>query len=177
MAKQGLVVVTGFKELDAKLRDMPNAVQRKFIRGALRRGSKRLTRDAVRIVKAEAYDTGALAKSIKVVSLKRSKKRIGISVMPPRNVLFKNYANAQQKVRKKSGNATFAKPKTDYYPAFVEFGTDKQPAVKPFRRALYDNANVFREYFKADMLQFIAQNKVSGTLSKATGYTGRNFDK
>lgn len=168
MAKQGLVVVTGFKELDAKLRGMPNAVQKKFIRGALRRGGKRLTQEAVRIVQAEAYDTGTLAKSIKVKSRKRSRTRIGISVMPPRDVLFKNYANAQQKDRKKSGNATFAKPKKDYYPAFVEFGTDTQPAVNPFRRALYDNANVYREYFKADMRQFIAENKVTTALPKAS---------
>lgn len=167
MAKQGLVVVTGFKELDAKLRMMPNALQKKLIRGALRKCGKRLSREAVRIIEAEAYDTGTLARSIKVKSMKRSKTRIGVSVMPPRDVLVKNYANAQQKDRKKSGNATFEKPKTDYYPAFVEFGTESQPAKKPFRRALYDNANVYREYFKADMKQFIAEGKVSTALPKA----------
>lgn len=173
-----LVVVTGFKELDAKLGALPEALQKKFLRGALRKGGKRLARDVVQIIKAEAYDTGALAKSVKVKSLKRSRKRIGIAVMPPRGVLFSNYAKDQQKDRQKSGNATFAKPKKDYYPAFVEFGTDTQPAVKPFRRALYDNADVYRAYFKADMTQFIAENKVTNTLAKSSGgYTGRKFRK
>ena len=177
MAQQGLVVVTGFKELDAKLSAMPPAIQRKFLRGALRKGGKRLANAAVRIVQDEAFDTGTLAKSIKVKALKRTKARVGVEVMPSRDVLFKNYAKAQQKARGKSGNATFAKPKTAYYPAYVEFGTDSQPAIKPFRRALYDNAAAYRAFFQGDMRQFIAEGKVRTTLGKATGYTGKRFKK
>lgn len=161
MAKQGLVVVTGLKELDDKLRGMPNALQKKFIRGALRKCGKRLTQEVVGILKAEAYDTGTLARSIKVKSNKRSRKQVGVSIMPPRGVLFANYAKAQQKQRKKAGNATFDRPKADYYPAFVEFGTPTQPAKKPFRRALYDNANLWRRLFRADVLEFIEQQKIS----------------
>jgi len=163
MAKSAssMVVVTGFKELDARLRTMPTKLQRKFLKGALRKGGKRLSREVVNILEAEAYDTGTLAKSMKVKANKRSRKSIGVSVMPPRNVLFAKYAQAQQKQRKKAGNATFAAPKKDYYPAYVEFGTETEPAVKPLRRALYENADVWRAYFQGDLKQFITEQKVS----------------
>lgn len=165
MASGGLVVVTGFKELNAKLRTLEPKLQRKFVNGALRKGGKRLTQEAVRIIEAEAYDTGTLAKSVKVKALKRRKGRVGVSVMPPRDVLLSKYAKAQQKLRKKSGNATFAKPKTYYYPASVEFGTESQQPVKPFRRALYENAGVYRTYFAADLKQFVDTGAVDYKLT------------
>jgi len=179
MAKSAssMVVVTGFKELDARLRTMPTKLQRKFLKGALRKGGKRLSREVVNILEAEAYDTGTLAKSMKVKANKRSRKSIGVSVMPPRNVLFAKYAQAQQKQRKKAGNATFAKPKADYYPAFVEFGTPTMTAIKPFRRALYDNAAAYRAYFQGDLTQFVNEQQVTLKIDKAQGYTGRRFKK
>lgn len=172
-----LVVVTGFRELDLKLRAMPAKLQRKFVRGALRKGGKRLTQAAKAIIKAEAYDTGALYSSIQVKALRARKDRIGIAVMPPRDKLFAKYAAKQQKQRKKAGNATFAKPKAGYYPAFVEFGTPTMTAIKPFRRALYDNAAAYRAYFQGDLTQFVNEQQVTLKIDKAQGYTGRRFKK
>lgn len=160
----GQVVVTGVKELDAKLRAMEAKLQRKLIRGALKRGGNRLKRDALQIIKAEAFDTGALYKATQVKPLKAKKTRVGVSVLPPRDRLFSAYAKQQQRARKKAGNATFEKPKTDYYPAFAEFGTEKMPAVKPFRRALYENAEAYKAYFVGDLNQFIAEQKVTTKL-------------
>ncbi len=82
-----LVFVTGFKELDAKLGTLEPKVQRKFVRGALRKGGKRLTKEIQRIVREEAYDTGALYRTLKVQSLKRRRGRVGIAVMPPPNAI------------------------------------------------------------------------------------------
>lgn len=174
MAAPKLVFVTGFKELDAKLESLEPKIQKKFVRGALRKGGKRLTQEAQRIIRQEARDTGALEKSVKVLSLKRSRKRVGIAVMPKREVLFTQYA-----ARHEGKKPHPAKDETEpyYYAASIEFGTETQPAVKPFRRALYDNAKVYQAYFIGDVKQFIAENKVTTKISKAEGYTGKKFKK
>lgn len=164
---QQLVVVTGFRELDAKLRTMPAKLQKKFVRGALKKGGKRLTRAIRWILRAEAYDTGALYKAVQVKPLKARKDRIGIAVMPSRSRLLSVRAKLEQKARKKAGNATFATPNMDYYPQFVEYGTQHMPAVRPFRRALYDNAEAYRAYFAGDLKQFITEQKVDLKLPKA----------
>ena len=158
-----LVFVTGDKELDAKLSGLTTGIQRKFVRGALRKGSKRLTKEVQRIVRAEAYDTGAFYKSLKTKSLKRSRNKVGVAVMPDRDKLFANYK------RTHDGKPPHpAKGESDpfYYVAAIEFGTDTVPAVKPLREALYENAGVYQEYFKADLRQFIAEQKVTTALPK-----------
>jgi len=168
MAAAGkLVFVTGFPQLDKKLREMPPALQRKFVRGGLRRGAKRVAALAKRIILNEAKDTGALEESIKVLALKRSTKRAGIAIMPNRDKLFAKYA-----ARHEGRLPNPAKGETDpfYYAAAIEFGTEKQPAVKPFRRALYDSSSALREYFKADIAEFIATNKV--TIGRDTSRQG-----
>lgn len=173
-AAKKLVFVTGFRELDDKLRAMEPKLQRKFVRGALRKGGKRLQQEAKRIIKSEARDTGAFEQSIKVKALKRSRKRVGIQMLPERDKLFAKYA---AKHDGKEPHPAKSESEPFYYPAAIEFGTETHVAVKPMRRALYDNAEVYREYFKADLTQFIAEQKVSTKLAKASGYTGRKFKK
>jgi len=158
-----LVIVTGYRELDAKLRNLPPALQRKFVRGALRKANKRINQEIQRILKAEAYDTGAFAKSIKAKALKRSRKRIGVATFTDTDKLYALYES-------KHGRKPHpAKGQTEpfFYPAVIEFGSVTHQAVAPMRRALYDNAAVYREYFKADLRQFIAENKVTPALPKA----------
>lgn len=175
----GLVFVTGLKQLDDKLTAMPAAMQKKFVRGALRKGAKRIVVEVKRIIKAEAYDTGTLHKSFKVKSLKRSRKRVGVSMFVDREKLFTNYASKHggKKPHPASGeNEPF------YYLAAIEFGTETQEPVRPMRRALYDNQEVYRAYFRADVLKFISEQKVStalpaASLNKTGGYTGKNFKK
>lgn len=159
----GLVIVTGFAQLDAKLKSLPPNLQRKFVRGALRKGAKRIVLEAKRIVRAEAYDTGTLHKAFKVKALKRSRTRIGVSMFVDRDKLFADYA---KKHGGKPPHPAAGEKEPFYYPAAIEFGTDKQPAIRPMRRALYDNADVYRAFFRADVLQFIAENKVTTALPK-----------
>ena len=164
-ATGGLVVGTGFAQLDAKLAAMPAAMQRKLVRGGLKRAINRCVRDAKRIVKDEAYDTGVLHNAFKSKALKRSRKKFGYSMFIGRETLFQRYA------AKHGGQAPHpAKGEKEpfYYPAVIEFGSDNRPAIKPMRRALYDNADEYRELFKADVLQFIAENKVTTALPKAS---------
>lgn len=159
-----LVIVTGFRELDAKLRNMPAALQRKFVRGGLRKGSKRLVKEIKQIIRAEAHDTGAFEKSIKVKALKRSNKRVGVATYTDTDKLYAEYTRKHGRPPHPMAGETAA----FFYPAVLEFGSDTQEPVKPLRKALYDNANIYREYFKADVLQFIAENKVTTALPKVT---------
>lgn len=144
-----LAIVTGIKELDAKLRTLPEVLQRKLVKGALKNGGKRLQIEAQKIIRTEAKDTGALEKSVGAPKmLKRSRERVGVAVMPTREKLFA--------ANKKKGRET-----TDYYAAYVEFGTEHMQAVRPFRRALYDNEKTYRAYFESDLRKFINEQKVT----------------
>jgi hypothetical protein len=166
VAKAGIVVVTGHKEIDDLFRKMPAALQRKFTRGALRLAAKRDQQETKRIIKSESYDTGAFYRSIKIKATKRSRVRIGVSVFTDRNKLFAEYEKQHgHKPHPRKGET-----EPHFYPASIEFGTDNEPAVKPMRRALYDNAGVYRAYFIGDLQKFIREQKVTTKLSKATGF-------
>jgi hypothetical protein len=159
---QKLVFVTGYAQLDAKLRTLPNKLQGKFVRGALRKGAKRVQRDAKQIIRGEAYNEGVLHRSLKIKALKRSRKRAGVSVFIDREKLFAAY-------QAKYGHEPHpAKGRSDpfYYPAVIEFGSDTKEPIKPLRRGLYDHAKELRVLFEADVKQFIAENKVTTKLPK-----------
>lgn len=166
MAKAGLVVVTGHKEIDDLFRKMPAALQRKFTRGALRLSAKRDLREAQRIIKNETYDTGAYYRSLKIKAQKRSRKRIAISVFTDREKLYAEYEKQHGHKPTPRKGETFP----HFYPASLEFGTEHTPAISPMRRALYNNAAVFRSYFIGDLQKFIREQKVTTKLSKATGF-------
>ena len=155
--------VTGFAQLDAKLRLLPDKLQRKFVRGALRRAAKRVVVEAKRIVKNEAYDTGTLYRAFKVKALKRSRKRAGVAVFIDREKLFAAYA-AKHDGKKPHPAKGSSQP--FYYASVIEFGSEHHEPVRPMRRALYDNADILRAYFAADVKQFIAENKVTTALPK-----------
>lgn len=157
MAAKGLVVVTGFRELDAKLRNMPAALQKKFIRGGLRKGGKRDQKEAKKIIHEEAHETGALEKSVKIKSLKRSRTRVGVGVYIDRDAYFKNYESeyGTQPHPAKGEKTPF------YVPAVIEFGDAHKKPIRPLRRALYGNEKQTRADFVDDVTQFIADNKIS----------------
>lgn len=165
MAAGKLVIVTGFKELDAKLRQMEPKLQRKLVKGALRKGGKRVERESERIINEEAYDTGALKKSVTVRALKRSRKRIGVQILPQREKYFAKYAatHGGKQPNPSSGQST-----PFYVPAAIEFGTKTARAIRPFRRALYDNKEEYLADFQADLAQFITEQKVDLKLPKAS---------
>jgi hypothetical protein len=157
------VFVTGHKELDAKLAKMPAALQKKLIRGGLRKAGKRIQRDFKGIVKAEAYISGALHSSTTIRAKKRSRVSAGIEMGVDYGKLEANYAakhEGKTPSPAKSGQGPFP------YIVALEFGTDTQPPEKPLRRSLYDRILTLRSYFVADLLQFIAENKVSLKVSR-----------
>ncbi len=157
----GLVIVTGFAQLDAKLRSLPAAIQRKFVRGALRKSAKRVVQEFKRIVHAEAHDTGTLERAAKVRSLKRSRTRIGVAMFIDREKLFAEYAT---KHGGKTPHPAAGEKDPFYYPAVIEFGSENRKPIRPMRRALYDHESELRAYFRDDTAQFIAENKVTTKL-------------
>lgn len=164
MAKQSeLVIVTGFKELDTKLRNMPAALQRKFVRGGLRKATNRVVKAAKTIIRNEAFDTGAFESSLKTAALKRRRTRVGYAAFTKTSAM---YEKREMKVAKRNLKRGFLSkvPKRFFYPAVIEFGSPRHKAIKPMRRALYGNDSELRAYFEQDVKQFIREQKVTTKL-------------
>lgn len=107
--------VKGLEDLIAKLNSLPEKLEKKVIRSAVRKGAN-IIRD-----KARSYvpvDSGELRKSITVSGAKYKKGTIAFAIKPRKN--------------KKRGITVF-------YGKFIEFGTSKM-AAKPFMRPAYDEA-------------------------------------
>lgn len=107
--------VKGLEDLISKLNSLPEKLEKKVLRAAIRKGAN-IIRD-----KARAYvpvDTGELRKSITVSGAKYRKGTIALSIKPRKN--------------KKRGISVF-------YGKFIEYGTSKM-AAKPFMRPAYDEA-------------------------------------
>lgn len=153
------VVVTGFRDLDAKLRSLPPALQRKLVRGALRKSGKRDKKETEKIIHAEAHETGAMEKSVKVRSLKRSRTRIGIGVYIDIDTYFANYTAEYGKPPHPAKGETRPFP----VPSVIEFGDEHKKPIRPLRRALYGNAELTKQDFHDDIAQLIAENN---TISK-----------
>jgi HK97 gp10 family phage protein len=117
------VFITGIKRIDKKLKLLPQAVQKKIIRPAIREGLK--------LVKAEAamraaVDTGRMKKALKIVAYKKRKVgRIGMNLQISTSVpgLVKH---------SKSGKRAF-------YPAVEEYGARDHPP-DPFMRPAFTGA-------------------------------------
>lgn len=152
------VIVTGLKQLDDVLAQLEVKVQKKFIRKALRNVAKKVVETAKRIVHAEAYDTGTLHDSFKVRALKRSRRGIGVAMFVDRDKLFALYESRHgRRPTPRSGE-----DEPHYYLASIEFGYSRPdgtqvPAVRPMRRALYENEDVLKQFFKDDLTELIRE--------------------
>lgn len=157
MARTG--VMTGFAEVDAKLKELEPKVQKKFTRQALRKGGKLHKEDTQSIIEQETDGEGAYAASFVVKSMKRSRSRIGVSVMPDAKKYFQEY-------EKRYGKEPNPSPKHDanrphYVPASLEFGWMSGdtyiPPVRAQRRGLYDNKEKYIGNFRSDMREIISE--------------------
>lgn len=102
MAGQVKFEIKGLKEVIKNLKELEPKVQKKVVRKALREGTKIVQKE----MQGEApTDTGALKKSIKVRAGKQKKHSLSVKV--------------------ETDKSQFP---DQYYSAFVEFGTSKQPA-------------------------------------------------
>lgn len=157
MASQ-FVIVTGLAQLDAKLAAMEPKLTKKFTRKALRNIAKKVVAATRAIVQAEAYFKGVLYKSFKVKALKRSRSRIGVQMFVDREKLFADYAAAYGH----PPHPEQGKSDPHYYLASIEFGYQRKNGeevrpIRPMRRALYDNAEAFKQFFVTDLRELISE--------------------
>lgn len=115
-----LVVITGIKELDKRLKTLEPRVQKKVLRQAMRAGLKILAAE----VKAQVpVDTGATKSQVKVRAVKRRKRgTIELEVQIVATDQLKRTSS-------KTGQTVF-------YPAIVEYGSPGRPA-NPFMHRAY----------------------------------------
>lgn len=146
MARKTTVVVTGDKEIDARLRAFPAKVANKFTRKALREATKRVREEFIQRV---PVDTGALKRSSTVRALKRSTKRIGAMVVVKTDKML----DIREKV---TGKRPKWQGQDFYYPAIIEYGSARVPAQAPMRKALYENKEYTVSRFKASLREAIA---------------------
>jgi HK97 gp10 family phage protein len=118
--------VIGDKALQRKLKGLEDKMQKKIVRKALREGGKIVLREAKN---RAPKDTGSLRASLKLRSLKRSKKRIGVQIVTDEAALMKAKDRKAGRKVKRSTNAD----RLLFYAAFVELGTRNMPA-RPFLR-------------------------------------------
>ena len=153
-----LVTVTGFKDIDAKLKQLPEAVQKKLLRSAMRTGVKRVQKAFVaNVQRDELIDTKAFMQSTKAKALKRSRTRFGVGLFTDTQAM---YARRKKKLTKskdklKDIKGTINAKDEFFYPAVLEFGSEHFPAKKPMRRALYENEKALRASFQGDMKPLI----------------------
>lgn len=107
------VTITGVKEIDRALAQLPPKVAKKVIRQAIRQALKPVAQRAKLL--APRGETGQLKRAIKVRAMPRRRGRIGLEV--------------------RVGEGDF-KGET-FYAAFVEYGTSKMDK-KPFMRPAFD---------------------------------------
>lgn len=109
------IEINGLKEIIDKLNSLPEKLENKVIRAAIRQGAN-VIKDKVKSY--VPVDTGDLKKSIKVTGTRYQKGKIAFVVRPT--------PNKKKKV-------------SVYYAKFVENGTSKM-AAKPFLRPAFDEA-------------------------------------
>lgn len=153
MARTG--VMTGYAEIDAKLKELEPKLQKKLTRQALRKGAKLTKDDTQQIIEQETDGEGAYAASFKVQAMKRSRTRLGVSVLPDRKKFFAEYEKRYGKQPNPSANET----EPFYVPAALEFGYKRGdtfvPPVRAQRRGLYDNKDQVLQNFKSDMRELV----------------------
>lgn len=139
------ISLLGDAELTQKLQGLPEKLERKVIRQAIRKGGQPIVRDA----KAQANKlTGAMAKSIKLRAMKRKKGRIGVRI--------------QTGTR---GELGIAADDPYYYPAIVEFGDGETHHPYRFMRgALERNQQQSLTVIRDAIAQGIEREAASNTV-------------
>ena len=130
-------VITGVKELDAKLASFEPKLRTKIMRSATREAAKYVAADARRLA---PHDTGELEKSIKVRARPRSrsnKNSVGHGI---------------------TGGSNFFAEGMPFYAKFMELGWKYLPDGDPFLRpALYGNARRVKLMFARRIREGIAK--------------------
>lgn len=159
MARAGLL--TGHKEIDAKLAWLDPALTKKFGRQALRKSGNAVKQETKSIIEDETdYGEGAYAASFVTRSIPRSKDRIGVSVLPQREKYFAEYLKRYGKYP----NPASDESEPFYVPAALEFGYTRGdrfvPPLRAQRRGLYDKAGETIANFRSDMQELVREAAV-----------------
>lgn len=110
----------GFSRVSRAFNKLDHKARKKHLRPALRAGAKVIKNAAQSLA---PKDSGALKRTIKVRSLKRSRKNFG--------VFIRTGTASELGIKETKGRG--------YYPFSVEYGTDEQPARPYMRPALKNN--------------------------------------
>ena len=113
------ITIQGYDDVIRNLKQLDHKIQLKVMRSALRAGAKVIQRNARQLVPT---DTGNMKKNIKLKSLKRSKKQMGVNIVTG--------------TRESMGIPQKGK---GYYPFSVEYGTSEMKAQPFMRPALEGN--------------------------------------
>lgn len=112
--------ITGMQQLKKQLSALPEKVQKKIYRQAMRPAMKIIHKEI--IDNTVPVDTGMLKDSLKVRAAKRSKQYVGVDIV----------TEAKDFTKTKDG----AETETPYYSAFLELGTKHIEARGYMRRAV-----------------------------------------
>ena len=141
-------VITGVKELDAKLASFEPKLRTKIMRSATREAAKYVAADARRLA---PHDTGELEKSIKVRARPKRESFIDSSGRK-RSGSYKNSVGHGI-----TGGTPFAEG-LPFYSKFIELGWKYLPDGDPFLRpALYGNARRVKLMFARRIREGIAK--------------------
>jgi hypothetical protein len=160
MAKKAFTV-SGVVEVQGALvrfeRDVLPAEMRKGTRAAAKKVLEKYKLNA-----GEHADSGAMRDAAAVRAMRRSRKRIGHSVVIRRLKLFALYLARRGRLpgRRKGESQPF------FYPAVVELGDSRTTAEKPLRSALYGNTAAVKAEFARAMIAAINNRLVKATKVK-----------
>lgn len=132
---ESVIQLTGFKELAAALRELPERVARNDLRAAVNAGASVVKKAA--IAKAPE-DTGALKANLyqKQIREQSGPMRQTFYVGVRRGVA--KYANTKANRRSGKAGTAYKTDGTTWYWRLVEFGTSKM-AAKPFLRPAFES--------------------------------------
>ncbi|WP_089167842.1 HK97-gp10 family putative phage morphogenesis protein [Azotobacter chroococcum] len=139
----------GLQELKATLKDLPDRLGAKVVRGALRASAQVIRKDAqARVPILEEPNTrrkpGTVRKAVQVRRSKKDKYGVFVGVKPLGGKQLRDF--------KAAGGKSQNNPDDPWYWIFLEFGTAKMPAA-PFLRPAFETQHPaalsrFEEYAK-----------------------------
>lgn len=117
--------ISGDKELEMLFKSLPEKIENKVLRQALRKAARPVLASAkakLKGIRVTGHTTDPIIKGLKIRALKRRKGRIGVQVQTP--------------TREELGLGD----SKWYPPAHIELGTKRTPAIPYLRNSLRENA-------------------------------------
>lgn len=147
------ITITGVQEIMGNLETFTREVAPAEIRKGTRAAAYLVMREFQARVPVKS---GSMRDSVKVRAIKRTRKKIGHTVVLDRNKLFKLYeARTGKKPTARTGDS-----EPFFYPAVVELGDKDHQADRPLRGALYENETAVKHEFAMSLLRAVNHPKI-----------------